>query len=110
MTNSVHDPVCEMPVDPASGRSASHQERTFFFCSEYCRRFFLAHPDHYAGEPVAGDTSEELASRRLAYFSMEVGLELAQFGEQYARYAALTPAFMPRLTGSRRLQPKGDLS
>ena len=75
MTSSVHDPVCGMPVDPASGRSASHQERTFFFCSEYCRRFFLAHPDRYAGEPVAGDASEELASRRLAYFSMEVGLD-----------------------------------
>lgn len=35
---------------------------------------------------------------------------LAQFGEQYARYAASTPAFIPRLGGSRRLQPKGDLS
>lgn len=75
MTNSVHDPVCGMPVDPASGRSASHQGRTFFFCSEYCRRFFLAHPDRYAGEPRAGNASEELASRRLAYFSMEVGLD-----------------------------------
>lgn len=34
---------------------------------------------------------------------------LAQFGEQYARYAALTPAFIPRLGGSRRFQLKGDL-
>ena len=35
---------------------------------------------------------------------------LAEFGEQYARYAASTPGFIPRLGGSRRLQPKGDLS
>ena len=35
---------------------------------------------------------------------------LAQFGEKYARYAALTPAFIPRLGAPRRLQPKGGLS
>jgi starch phosphorylase len=75
MTNAVHDPVCGMPVDPASGRSASHQGRTFFFCSEYCRGYFLTHPDRYGGEPPAVGASEDPASRRLAYFSMEVGLD-----------------------------------
>jgi starch phosphorylase len=75
MTNAVHDPVCGMPVDPASGRSSSHQGRTFFFCSEYCRNFFLAHPDRYGGEPPAVGASEDPATRRLAYFSMEVGLD-----------------------------------
>ncbi len=75
MTDAVHDPVCGMPVDPMSGRSAGHQGRTFFFCSEYCRSFFLAHPDRYGGERQASDASEEPASRRVAYFSMEVGLD-----------------------------------
>jgi len=64
-----------MPVDPASGRSAGHEGRTFFFCSDYCKNFFLAHPDRYGVERQASDASEEPATRRLAYFSMEVGLD-----------------------------------
>lgn len=75
MTDALHDPVCGMPVDPASGRSAVHRGRTFFFCSEYCRGYFLAHPDRYGGELPAGGASEDPASRRVAYFSMEVGLD-----------------------------------
>lgn len=75
MNNAVHDPVCDMPVDPASGRSVGHEGRTLYFCSEYCQRFFLAHPDRYAEEPRAADASEDPASRRVAYFSMEVGLD-----------------------------------
>jgi starch phosphorylase len=75
MTDAARDPVCGMPVDPASGRSAGYQGRTFFFCSEYCKNFFLAHPERFGGEPPAGGASEEPASRRLAYFSMEVGLD-----------------------------------
>jgi glycogen phosphorylase len=74
MTRGAHDPVCGMPVDPAS-RSASHEGRTFFFCSEYCRGYFLAHPERYRGEPRAADASEDPALRRIAYFSMEVGLD-----------------------------------
>jgi starch phosphorylase len=73
MTTTVHDPVCGMPVDPASGRSASYEGRMFFFCSEYCRRFFVADPARYTRQPLA--PPEDPASRRVAYFSMEVGLD-----------------------------------
>ncbi len=76
MTDAVRDPVCGMPVDPAGARSAGDGGRTFFFCSEYCRGYFLAHPSRYGGgEAPAGAAPEDPASRRVAYFSMEVGID-----------------------------------
>lgn len=34
---------------------------------------------------------------------------LAELGEQYARYAADTPAFIPRIGRFRQTESKGDL-
>ena len=47
------DPVCGMEVDEAkaraAGRVATHQGRTYFFCSDACKTKFQADPAHYAG-------------------------------------------------------------
>jgi YHS domain-containing protein len=73
VTSAFRDPVCDMPVDPSASLSAVREGRTFFFCSEYCRRFFAAHPDAYL-DRASPAGSDDLSLRRLAYFSMEVGL------------------------------------
>jgi Cu+-exporting ATPase len=41
------DPVCGMTVDPAKARggSAEHAGTTYYFCSEGCRKTFVADPD-----------------------------------------------------------------
>lgn len=36
------DPICGMAVDEASGLWAERDDQTFYFCSEHCRRTFLA--------------------------------------------------------------------
>lgn len=62
------DPICGMAVDEASGLRAERDGQTFYFCSEHCRRTFLAQatptqqksvsgPHHHAPEikpPTAG--------------------------------------------------------
>lgn len=50
MSGTAKDPVCGMSVDPdhAAAR-AEHEGRTFYFCSEGCRRAFLADPGRYTG-------------------------------------------------------------
>lgn len=52
------DVVCGMSVDPrASGTvTAEHEGRTYYFCSEMCRKSFEADPEkyaHHAGNPDA---------------------------------------------------------
>lgn len=37
------DPICGMVVNEASGLRAERDGQTFYFCSEHCRRTFLAH-------------------------------------------------------------------
>ena len=49
------DPICGMPLDEKTGFKTEVRGRTYYFCSEYCKRAFLE------GE-------------RIAYFSMEIGL------------------------------------
>ncbi len=75
MTVPLKDPVCGMTVRPDSAFSVSHNGQPYFFCSEFCRRSFLAHPGTYAGETASPDTNGADLSRRIAYFSMEVGLD-----------------------------------
>jgi starch phosphorylase len=68
------DPVCGMLVRPGGEFKATHKGEQFDFCSDFCRRAFLADPDRYAekagGQVLAGTE----VPRRIAYFSMEVGL------------------------------------
>ena len=71
---TVKDPVCGMMVPVGHGLSASYQGRSFTFCSELCKRTFLADPEKYAGARV-GVADEAGVTRRIAYFSMEAGVE-----------------------------------
>jgi Cu+-exporting ATPase len=49
------DPVCGMTVEPGSAAgSAEHAGKTYYFCSDHCRRRFIADPEqflHGAVEP-----------------------------------------------------------
>ncbi|NUM75496.1 heavy metal translocating P-type ATPase [candidate division KSB1 bacterium] len=38
------DPICGMTVDEATSLSAERDGQTFYFCSEHCRKKFLAQP------------------------------------------------------------------
>lgn len=68
------DPVCGMNVLDEQALSATYGDRTFYFCSDLCRRTFLADPERYLRpfEP-AGTISP--SARRVAYFTMEVALD-----------------------------------
>ena len=64
------DPVCGMPVDTATAR-VTDLESGEVFCSEYCRETFLWR--QASAPPWTKEMSE--ASRRIAYFSMEMALD-----------------------------------
>jgi Cu+-exporting ATPase len=38
------DPICGMTVDEATALHAERDGKTFFFCSEHCRKEFLSAP------------------------------------------------------------------
>jgi len=44
------DPVCGMTVDRANALTATHDGRTYYFCSEHCRHSFQADPGAYAAQ------------------------------------------------------------
>lgn len=44
------DPICGMTVDEATALSAEHNGETFYFCSESCRKKFLAGPTNAKDE------------------------------------------------------------
>ncbi len=51
---AVRDPVCGMTVEPATAEHrATHEGRTYHFCSGRCRDRFTADPARYASEPVS---------------------------------------------------------
>src|SRR5687768_1749039 len=52
------DPVCGMTVDPATAAGqAEHAGSTYYFCSDHCRRKFVAEPARYiaVAEPSASE-------------------------------------------------------
>jgi Cu+-exporting ATPase len=45
------DPVCGMTVEPATAAGrAEHAGTTYYFCSDHCRRKFVAEPSRYVAE------------------------------------------------------------
>ena len=47
-TNTARDPVCGMPVDPATAKHHAEQGGiTYFFCSGDCHAKFAADPGRY---------------------------------------------------------------
>src|SRR5680860_240224 len=73
--NLVKDVICGMMVDPDTSLTVVYQKETFCFCSDLCKRTFLDDTEKFVSTsgshaPVLGKIS-----RRIAYFSMEVGVE-----------------------------------
>lgn len=74
METPERDPVCGMIVSPSRGLRHSYEDRSYVFCSEYCRELFLKYPKRYvtSGAIQESDIAHE---RKVAYFSMEIALE-----------------------------------
>ena len=58
------DPICGMSVDPAKATAASRtsvfKEKTFFFCSDNCKKQFDADPAKFAAQAVSGGGTSEM--------------------------------------------------
>ena len=73
--NTVKDLVCGMMVPVGEGLSVVYQGREFRFCSDLCKRTFLATPERYTtGETGLAPGATDVV-RRIAYFSMEVAAD-----------------------------------
>jgi Cu+-exporting ATPase len=54
----VKDPVCGMMIDDQTAAARStYQGKTYYFCSEVCKKTFDANPTKYTAEVGAGSTS-----------------------------------------------------
>lgn len=73
--NIVKDPVCGMMIPVDNTLSAVYQGQEFRFCSDLCRRTFLATPDRYAAASVGLAPGATDVTRRIAYLSMEVAAD-----------------------------------
>ena len=72
--NMFKDPVCGMMVDPDRCLSTVYQNLPVYFCSELCQHTFLNDPEKFVGSSDYATKKSEF-SRRIAYFSMEVGVD-----------------------------------
>ena len=75
MPKVIKDPVCGMPVRVEEGLATSYQAQSFYFCSDLCKRAFLANLEKYVGGAAAEASGEVDTTRRIAYFSMEVAVD-----------------------------------
>lgn len=73
--STVKDPVCGMMIPVGEGLSVVYQGQEFRFCSDLCKRTFLATPERYAAEPAGAAPGVADVARRIAYFSMEVAVD-----------------------------------
>lgn len=48
------DPICGMTVDESTPLKAERDGKTFYFCSDHCRRMFLSAPAGVKVEPKSG--------------------------------------------------------
>lgn len=71
------DPVCGMSVSEPSGLALKFDDKTFYFCSPYCRQLFEKEPTRYASGAGHVAHRPTPAARTIAYFSMEIGLTSA---------------------------------
>ena len=108
-THSVtRDPVCGMTVDPNAGKpTATHEGRTFHFCSAGCHKKFTAAPDQYltATDPVCGMDVDRASAEHYArhegqafYFCSERCLK--KFEAEPAKYLGDRPAPEPMPAGT----------
>ncbi|MBX9452865.1 MAG: heavy metal translocating P-type ATPase [Mesorhizobium sp.] len=102
------DPVCGMTVDPNAGKpTATHEGRTFHFCSAGCHKKFTAAPDQYltATDPVCGMDVDRASAEHFArhegqafYFCSERCLK--KFEAEPAKYLGDRPAPEPMPAGT----------
>ena len=105
----MRDPVCGMIVDPAAGKpTATHDGRTFHFCSAGCHKKFTAAPDQYltATDPVCGMDVDRASAEHFIrhegqafYFCSERCLH--KFEAEPAKYLGGRPAPEPMPTGTQ---------
>ncbi len=69
----VIDPVCKMSINEEAAEQVAYDRTIYRFCSKNCRNSFEKDPERYI------DTIKTLPKEqiRIAYFSMEIGLEAA---------------------------------
>ncbi len=58
ITTKMKDPICGMAVDVATSLQAERDGQKFFFCSEHCRRKFLAGAETV--KPEAGTDAKQI--------------------------------------------------
>ena len=73
--NTVKDPVCGMMIPVGEGLSVVYQGQEFRFCSDLCKRTFLATPERYATGSTGLAPGALGVTRRIAYLSMEVAAD-----------------------------------
>ncbi|MCA9420746.1 MAG: alpha-glucan family phosphorylase, partial [Nitrospira sp.] len=71
----VKDVICGMMIDPDSSLTVAYQKETFYFCSDLCKRTFLDDTEKFGSTGGSHASVLGKISRRIAYFSMEVGVE-----------------------------------
>jgi YHS domain-containing protein len=56
----VKDPVCGMDIDPktAAGKS-DYQGKTYYFCSQGCKKAFDKEPQKYVGKTEGSHSSHQ---------------------------------------------------
>lgn len=74
MASSTRDPVCGMPVDPATAPSSKFEGARYSFCSQFCLDAFRRNPRAHA-EAERSWAGEARSVRQIAYFSMEVAVD-----------------------------------
>ena len=73
--NMVKDPVCGMMVEEEKSLMTVFQGEAWYFCSDLCRHTFLEDPERFAERQGSSISDLGEISRRIAYFSMEVGVD-----------------------------------
>ncbi len=98
MTDLGKDPICGMGIDSSRGLSPEYLGKTYLFCSEFCRRTFLAQPEQYLAGPSPPEPEKDPAARHIANFSIEVGQRTIAFDASFFQ----THRLRPPAAGSRR--------
>lgn len=69
----IKDPVCGMIAKEEL--QYEYKGQLFYFCSKFCRNEFQKSPENYIVQRYVTITTEEKKERKIAYFSMEIGVD-----------------------------------
>ena len=73
MNKILRDLVCGMIAK--EGFKYEYKGEVFCFCSEFCKNEFQKFPDKYLKQKFVSPELEEAQDRKIAYFSMEIGID-----------------------------------